>query len=344
MKNFIFFIAAIFSVLLIADFLRKNEGVRKDSRPVIRVFASSSFISQWGPGPSLKENFEKTCDCVVEYHNNADSTILVQNIKAESRTGGVDVAVGFDQYDLEMATQGIEWKKIVLDDSSFEDHARATMQRTNLIPYDWSPLSFVFRFSEWKELPNSIDDLLRPEFKGQIAMEDPRTASPGLQFLLWLIQIKGEEKAFEFLKVFNSQLHSYAPSWSASYGLFQKGIVKSTFSYVTSPIYHVVEDKNRDVVAVQFSEGHPVQYEFVGVPATCKSCDLATKFVTFLIAPESQKIIMEKNYMLPVIKSVTEGTLFAEIPKYKAADISVIPTVADRERILKKWAALRRGE
>lgn len=344
MKNFIFFVAAIFSALLIADFVRKNGGTPKDTRPALRVFASSSFISQWGPGPQVKEAFEKVCDCVVEYHNNADSTILVQNIKSEARTGGVDVALGFDQFDLEMATQAIEWRKVTIDDSVLEDHARATLQRTNLIPYDWSLLSFVFRMTEWKELPKNLDDLLKPEYKNQIAMEDPRTSSPGLQFLLWLIQIKGEEKAFEFLKSFNAQLHSYAPSWSAAYGLFQKGIAKSTFSYVTSPIYHVVEDKNRDVVAAQLEEGHPIQYEFVGIPTTCKNCDLANRFVSFMLTPESQKIIMEKNYMFPVVKGVTEGTLFAEIPKYKSADVSVIPTVADRERILKKWAALRRGE
>ena len=169
-------------------------------------------------------------------------------------------------------------------------------------------------------------------------------SSPGLQFLLWLIQIKGEEKAFEFLKAFNQQLHSYAPSWSTAYGLFQKAQALSTYSYVTSPIYHLIEDKSMDVVALELEEGHPAQFELGGVPATCKNCELGEKFMELVLSPEGQKIIMEKNFMFPVVRGVKDETPFATIPNYQIVELSVLPNVSDRERILKKWSALRRGE
>lgn len=344
MRNFLVFIVLIFSGLFLAVFVKKNHGDGRDGRPVLHVFASSSFISQWGPGPWIKETFEKDCECRVEFQDGADSMILLQRLKSQGRTGSADVVLGFDQYDLELANQGLEWRKIQIGDLDFEEEVKPTLSRSNLVPYDWSLLTFVVRKSDFQQLPKKLEDLMAPEMRGQIVMEDPRTSSPGLQFLLWLIQIKGEEKAFQFLKEFNQQIHSYAPSWSTAYGLFQKAQVKTTFSYVTSPVYHVVEDKSTDVIALDLSEGHPAQYEFVGVPATCANCELAEKFVALLLSKEGQRIIMEKNYMFPVIQGVKEGTAFASVPKYKMTGQEVIPTVADRERILKKWSALRRGD
>lgn len=344
MKNFLIFILFIFGGLFSAVVLKKNSDNGKDNRAILKVFASSSFISQWGPGPWLKENFERTCDCRVEFHDGADSTILLQRLKSEGRTGGADVVLGFDQYDLEMAQQGLDWRKMNLEDFDFDERVRPVLVRSPLIPYDWSLLSFVVRKSDFKELPKKLDDLMKPELRGQIVMQDPRTSSPGLQFLLWLIQLKGEEQAFRFLANFNQQLHSYAPSWSTAYGLFQKAQVKTTFSYVTSPIYHVVEDKSTDVVAVELAEGHPAQFEFGGIPSTCRNCELAERFMALVLSPEGQKVIMERNYMFPVIRGIREGTVFASVPDYKMVEMSVLPTVSDRERILRKWAALRRGE
>lgn len=344
MKNFLIFVILVFGALFASVVLKKGNQSAEESRPALRIFASSSFISQWGPGPQLKEIFEKTCECRVDLLDNADATIMIQRLKSEGRTGGADLVLGLDQFDLEAAHQGIEWRKLNLDEVDFEDMVRPLLTRSHLVPYNWGLLSFVIRKSEVPDAPRKLEDFLRPDLKGQIVMQDPRTSSVGLQFLLWLIQLKGEEKAFQFLASFNQQLHSYAPSWSTAYGLFQKAQVKSAFSYVTSPIYHLVEDKNSDVTAVELAEGHPAQFELAGVPTTCKNCELAERFVSLLLSPEGQKIVMEKNYMFPVLKGVRAGTPFADLPAYRAVEMSVIPTLSDRERILKKWAALRRGD
>lgn len=344
MRNFLIFIIMVFAGLFLAVFVKQNRVDGQDGRPVLHVFASSSFIAQWGPGPWLKETFEKDCDCRVEFQDNGDSMILIQKLKSQGRTGSADVVLGFDQYDLELANQGLEWRKIETSDYEFEEAVQAVLNRSNLIPYDWSPLSFIIRKSEFQQLPKKIDDLMVAEMRGQIAIQDPRYSSVGLQFLLWLIQTRGEEKAFQFLTSFNQQVHSYTSSWSGANGLFNKGQVKTYFSHVTTPVYYRLEDKSDDVVAVELPEGHPVQYEFVGVPVTCTNCDLAEKFVALLLSKDGQKMIMEKNTMFPAIQGVKEGTIYASIPHYKILSQEVLPSVSDRERILKKWAALRRGE
>jgi thiamine transport system substrate-binding protein len=343
MRHFLFFLGMVFFGLFLALFMKNSRDPLRDTKPVLRVFAASSFIAQWGPGPWLRNQFEQSCGCRVEFFDGADSTILMQRLKSEARQGA-DVVLGFDQYDLEMAKAGFEWRKINTEGLQFHEEARAAISESLFVPYDWGVLAFAFRKSEVDQLPSALDDFLRPEWKGRISMEDPRTSSPGLQFLLWLIQVKGEDGAFQYLKKFNQQVKAYSTSWSMAYGLFTKNQVATVFSYVTSPVYHKVEEKNPDVIAAEMREGHPVQFEYVGIPANCKQCELAEKFVALILSPEGQRTIMEKNYMFPALQGVREGTVFAEIPPYKTLPADRMPNQAERERLLKKWSALRRME
>ena len=101
----------------------------------------------------MKEAFEKDCECKVEFHDSADSTIMIQRLKSEGRSGGADVVMGFDQYDLEAVSQGVEWKKIRTDQYDFEEPVRGALVRGPLIPYDWSILAFVARKTDFEKLP-----------------------------------------------------------------------------------------------------------------------------------------------------------------------------------------------
>jgi thiamine transport system substrate-binding protein len=60
-----------------------------------------------------------------------------------------------------------------------------------------------------------------------------------------------------------------------------------------------------------------VQVEYLGIPANCGECELAEKFALFFLDSEVQKIIMQKNFMLPVRADVKAGTVFAELPELK---------------------------
>ncbi|MEI7974203.1 MAG: thiamine ABC transporter substrate-binding protein, partial [Bdellovibrio sp.] len=204
-------------------------------------------------------------------------------------------------------------------------------------------LAFVGRTSELSPMPRSFEDLLQERFRNQISLPDPRTSSLGYQLLLWLKEVRGESGAFDFLKKFLKQVKMISPGWSLSYGIFQKKQALLTLSYVTSPIYHLLEEKTTDVVALEFQEGHPVQVEFAGVPASCRNCELADRFLALLLSPVGQKILMEKNYMFPVLESVRRQGVFAQVPSYKLLSRNPLPSSQERETLLKSWTHLRRS-
>ncbi|MFZ4405401.1 MAG: thiamine ABC transporter substrate-binding protein [Pseudobdellovibrionaceae bacterium] len=342
MKHIIFYLTFVFMVLFFALVQKNNSTIpTKEQNKVLKVFGYSTFTGRWGPGPQLKELFEKECNCKVDYLEASDSGILLQRLKVEGESLGVDVVVGLDQFDLAKANQDQKWKKLNLQGFDFLPNIQVLLGRSEFVPFDWGVMAFITRKGAVQDAIKSLDDLLKPEFINQIALQDPRTSSPGLQLIYWLVQAKGEEKAFEFLENLVKQAHSFSPSWSTAYGLFSQKKVQTVFSYSTSPLFHKIEEKDDGVVALAFTEPHPVQVEFVGVPDFCSSCDLAEKFVQKMLSPEGQKIIMEKNYMFPVIQKVKNQSPFDSVTELQMIEINT-PSPVEIDRWLQKWSVLRR--
>ena len=68
-----------------------------------------------------------------------------------------------------------------------------------------------------KNLPEitSYQDLLRPEFAGHIIMSNPSTSGTGFLFVAGLIQLMGQEAAFDYLDRLHTNIAMYTQSGSA---------------------------------------------------------------------------------------------------------------------------------
>ena len=60
--------------------------------------------------------------------------------------------------------------------------------------------------------PVTLEDLLKPEFKGEIITPDPRKSGTGFTFLSSVLQQMGEQKGYEYLKKFKAQVAQFTPS------------------------------------------------------------------------------------------------------------------------------------
>lgn len=342
MRHVLLFLATIYLVLFLAILNRSEEISGQGAKPTLRVFGYSSFTGKWGPGPQLKELFEKDCNCRVEYIEGSDSGVLLQRLRIEGESLGADLVIGLDQFDLQKALSEQSWQKLNFSGLDLEPGIQGLIRNDYFVPYDWGVLGFMARQSETARPPTSLDDLLASEYAGRIALQDPRTSSPGLQFLWWVIKSKGEEEGFRYLEKLIPKAHSFAPSWSTAIGLYNKKQARLVFTYVTSPLYYQLEEKSDDHIALEFRESQPLQVEFLGVPEFCRNCELAEKFVNMMLSPQGQKLVMERNYMYPVLRGVRDGTPFAN-SKFNRLLKFEIPSDADIERLLKRWSDLRRG-
>ena len=341
MKHFIFLIVAVFTVMFLV-YLNKDEVSTAGNDLSIKVYASKSFLDSWGPGPKLKEIFEKQTGQKVFYIEMPDPNLTFQKMNFDGEAAVGDAVIGLDQFDLVRVSDKIRWRalesKMI---TPYQKDFKLEKFERYFLPYDWAPIAFVTK-SEYNHDLKKLDDLLQVDLKNKIALEDPRTSSPGLQFLYWVMRTKSESEAIDFLKKLAKQAHSFSPSWSTAYGLFKQKQATLVLSYVTSPIYHLVEEKDASYRAIEFQEGHPLQIEFAGVPETCQNCDGAIQFVQFLQSPEAQKIIMTKNYMLPVYKPAQEATAFDTIKMYPVIK-GALPTKEELTRWLNLWSDIRKN-
>lgn len=60
--------------------------------------------------------------------------------------------------------------------------------------------------------PTSLEDLLQPELKGEIIAPDPSKSGTAYTFLSSIVQLKGEQDAFDYLKKFKGQVAQFTSS------------------------------------------------------------------------------------------------------------------------------------
>ncbi|MFK4770890.1 thiamine ABC transporter substrate binding subunit [Rhizobium sp. ZW T2_16] len=262
----------------------------------LTVYTYESFTSDWGPGPKIKAEFEKTCACTVNFVGVADGVALLTRLKLEGTGSEADIALGLDTSLISEAkatglfeANGVDAGAVKVPGNYADD---------TFIPYDYGHFAVIYDTQTIKNPPKSLKDLIEGDASQKIAIQDPRTSTPGLGLLLWVKSVYGD-KAPEAWAKLRDRVLTVTPGWSEAYGLFTKGEVPMVLSYTTSPAYHMVEEKTDRYQAASFSDGHYIQIEVAGMLKHARDKDLAKSFLTFLISPAAQDIIPTTNWMMP---------------------------------------------
>ncbi len=122
---------------------------------------------------------------------------------------------------------------------------------TTFLPFDYGHFAIVYDTEKMKNPPKSLDELVNGDPSQKIILQDPRSSTPGLGFLLWMKSVYGE-KAGEAWAKLKPRILTTSPGWSEAYGLFTKGEAPMVFSYVTSPAYHMTAENTERYQAAAF--------------------------------------------------------------------------------------------
>lgn len=291
-KTIPFAIAALAAVLSAAS----SQAADK----VLNIYTYDSFSAEWGPGPKVKEAFEKTCGCTVNYVAVEDGVALLNRLKLEGKDTKADIVLGLDtglvadaKATGRFAPSGIDVSSVSVPGGFADD---------TFVPYDYGHFAVVYDTEKMKTPPKSLDELVSGNPDEKIAIEDPRTSTPGLGLLLWMKSVYGDKAADAWTKL-SKRVLTVTPGWSEAYGLFTKGEVPMVLSYTTSPAYHEMEENTSRYQAAAFSEGHYVQVEVAAATNTTADPALAKSFLQFMVSPAFQDIIPTTNWMFPAART-----------------------------------------
>jgi thiamine transport system substrate-binding protein len=196
-------------------------------------------------------------------------------------------------------------------------------------------------------VPQSLEDLTKPEFAGLLVTENPATSSPGLAFLLATVAHFGDSftEYWQSLKdnnvvVVDGWETAYNTNFSGSSGHGPQPLV---VSYGTSPAAEVVfAEKPLDDAPTASILGPDTcfrQIEFVGILKGTQQRAIAEKFVDFMLSKEFQEDVPLQMFVYPVNPNATlpdEFVKYAQAPEQTAA-ISPEEIAANRDQWIQAW-------
>jgi thiamine transport system substrate-binding protein len=198
-------------------------------------------------------------------------------------------------------------------------------------------------------VPQSFEDLAKPEYKDLLVMENPATSSPGLAFLLATRAHFGDGYLdyWKNLKdngvvVVDGWETAYYTNFSASSG---KGPQPMVVSYASSPaaeVFFASEPLTDSPTASIVASGMCFrQIEFVGILKNTPNQVLAQKFVDFMLSQQFQEDMPLNMFVYPVNKNAQLPevfTNFAQVAQDPAA-LSAAEIASNRDAWIEAWTA-----
>ena len=302
--------------ILLSLTLLLSSNVYANNKDTLTIYTYDSFVSEWGPGPIIKEIFEEKFDANLELIAVDSAATLLSKIILEGKTSKADVVLGLDMNLLDAANKSDLFQKHSLKNLDQLIQLPIIWESDNFIPYNYGYFAFVYNNKKFKNPPKSMNELIN-ETKVRLVIQDPRTSTPGLGLLTWMKAIYGDSAGDEWKKL-NKKIISVTKGWTDSYyNIFLAGEADMVLSYTTSPAAHIMFEENYDYSAITFEEGNYISIEFAGILKNSKNYTLANKFLEFILTDDFQSIIPSTNIMYPVTNktNLPEAYNLLNIPK-----------------------------
>ncbi|MBD3308005.1 thiamine ABC transporter substrate-binding protein [candidate division KSB3 bacterium] len=277
-------------------------AVAQESEDLV-IYAYDSFVS-WGLAEATLHKFEEANNCTITLIAAGDAGQVLNRVILEKDNPQADIVVGIDnnylakslKYDI-LEPYRSKNLDIVPEDLIFDP-------TLHLTPFEYGFIAFVYDTQKIAEPPTSLKDLTDPKWNGQIILEDPRTSSPGVSFLLWTIAAFGEDGYLEYWENLKPSILTVTKGWDTAYGMFTSGEAPLVLSYATSPAYHVETENSTRYLAAPMEEGFYRQIEGMGIIKGAKHRELAEKFIDFMLTEEFQQEIPLTQWVFPVNPNV----------------------------------------
>lgn len=292
----------------------------------------------------MQGDFEKAHDIKVNMVRMSSGEAYAK-IRAEARNPKTDLWwAGTGDPHLQAASEGLteEYKSPMLDE--LQDWAKSQAESSGYKTVGvyagalgWGYNTDIFKQKGYKE-PTCWADLLAPELKGEIQIANPNSSGTAYTALASLVQIMGEDKAFEYLKSLNANVSQYTKSGSAPVKAAARGETGLGIVFMHDAVAQTAE--GFPVKPIAPCEGTGYEIGSMSIVKGARNMENAKIWYDWSLKPEVQSRMKDaKSFQLPSNKS-------AEIPKEapRFEDIKLIDydfkTYGDPERrkaLLERW-------
>jgi len=187
--------------------------------------------------------------------------------------------------------------------------------------------------------PKCWSDLIKPAFKDEVQVANPNSSGTSYTMLATMVQLMGEDKAFEYLAALHKNINQYtksgaAPARAAATG---ESLVGITFQH--DAVVQAVG--GAPVKIVSPCEGTGYEIGSMSIIKGAKNMDNAKKWYDWALTSEAQSIGAQAkvSYQVPSNKNASAPPQAPKLAEIKLINYDFVKygSSAERKRLLTKW-------
>ena len=187
-------------------------------------------------------------------------------------------------------------------------------------------------------IPKTWADLLKPEYKDEIQVANPASSGTAYTMIATLVQLMGEDKAFEYLKGLHKNVSQYTRSGTAPIKAVARGETAVSISF----IHDAPGEKLNGfpIETVTPTDGTGAEIGSISIIKGARNLENAKKFYEWALTPAAQELAAaNKQYQLPSNIKTKLDPLIPDFKKIKFIDYDYAKygSSAERKRLIARW-------
>jgi iron(III) transport system substrate-binding protein len=187
-------------------------------------------------------------------------------------------------------------------------------------------------------VPRSWADLLNPVYKGEIQVANPASSGTAYTMVATLVQLMGEDKAFDYMKGLHKNINQYTRSGTAPIKAVARGETAVSISF----IHDAPQEKMQGfpVETTTPAEGTGAEIGSMSIIKGARNLAHAKKFYEWALTAQAQQFgAATKQFQLPSNKSTPVDPNVPDFKKIKLInyDYAKYGASAERKRLIGKW-------
>ena len=186
--------------------------------------------------------------------------------------------------------------------------------------------------------PQTWADLLNPALKGEIQVANPASSGTAYTMIATLVQLMGEDKAFDYLKALHKNVGQYTRSGTGPIKAAARGETTVSISFVHDGPGEKMQ--GFPVETVTPTDGTGAEIGSMSLIKGARNLDAAKKFYEWaLTAPAQEMAAAAKQFQVPSNKAAKVDPRIPDFRKIKFIDYDYAKygASAERRRLIARW-------
>lgn len=236
----------------------------------------------------------------------------------------------------------VEYRSPMLD--QLHDWAVSQARQTNFrtVGIYAGALGYSYNVNELRrrriEAPRCWADLAKPEFRGEVQVADPNTSGTAYTMLATLVQVMGEEPAFQYLRALHRNVNQYTRSGAAPARAAATGETLVGITFLHDAVTQKIGGAPVEIVAP--CEGTGYEIGSMSIIRGARNMEQARRFYDWALTAEAQAIAAQANsFQLPSNRNAPIPPQAPRFENIRLIDYNFARwgSSEERTRILQRW-------